>query len=733
MSVPRTATATSANDAQSLADWARRALAQWRRAEGAIAVQRMLPILAAIGAIGIAGGVSRGAATSLALGGTVLGAWWWARQRARAVTLAQELEDRVRASRNLLTTALPLTRIPPTSAAQQLVVQRAAALAASIELSTLFPIAPLRLLSASIVSAALLLIGPQFARQVASVVTAPVDRVVSSAGATSVPLRIDAVDVDIAPPSYLQRARETRRNVQQVEVPAGATLTVRVTADGADSVRLDSEAETSLTRDGAQFTVVRRADSSGVLAIVAFRGEQTARAFVGVQAQADADPRVRVIAPARDLVLPRGDTMLRVRIEADDDHALGALMLRYTKVSGSGERYAFVEGDVPLRVQRLSSTRWEATVDWSLAPLALAPGDVVVYRAVAQDRRPGAPLVESDAWLAELLSGRGDGGAGFAVDPGELRYALSQQMIVLRIERLIAARDSAARDPRRTPVDPETLVRQAENIAVEQRRVRAEFVFMMGGELAEDVSGGDVLGDLNEHQHAEADADLSAGRVRNEGRAAVFAAIRAMSRTTTALSDTVLPSALASAREAVGHLERAFSSARFLMRPLVEREAIDPTRRLSGSLLGVTGSTQPTLGVESDAEVSTWRRAQRALLEDAHTSRGRAASAKDAGAHAEQAARWQAIAGTLLRGDPRDAATQAMVLQLNAGAEALRQGDPRVAGRARDSVVTALTRRLASAASSASSTSRTVRGARLQSARPSAIAAPSATRRVTPR
>jgi hypothetical protein len=339
--------------------------------------------------------------------------------------------------------------------------------------------------------------------------------------------------------------------------------------------------------------------------------------------------------------------------------------------------------------------------------------------------------VESDAWLAELLSGRGDGGAGFAVDPGELRYALSQQMIVLRIERLIAARDSAARDVRRAPLDPETLVRQAENIAVEQRRVRAEFVFMMGGELAEDVSGGDVLGDLNEHQHAEADADLSAGRVRNEGRAAVFAAIRAMSRTTTALSDTVLVSALTSAREAVGHLERAFSSARFLMRPLVEREAIDPTRRLSGSLLGVTGSTQPTIGAESDERVRTWRRVQQALLEDARTARGLAADDREAGV--AQAARWQSIAGTLLRGGARDAATQALVLQLNAGAEALRRGDQLVAARARDSVVIELTRRLAQAASAASSTTRSLRGARLESVRPATGPASSSTRASTPR
>ena len=535
MSLPDAVVEPMAGDAMTLAQWAQQALARWRRAEGAQAVHRVLPVFAGVGAIGIAGGVSRVAAATLALGGTALSAWWWARQRAQSVTLAQELEDRVRESRNLLATALPMVHRAPVSATQRLVVQRAVALAASLDLSALFPIAPLRLLGSMLVSATLLLLGPALAQQIGSLATVPGKGLVTAAGASTAPLRLGAVDVHIAPPAYLQRARETRRNVQQLDVPAGAMLTVRVAADGADSVRLDDEVPTAFTKDGAAFTLTHRADSSGVLAIVAFRGEATARAFVGVQVQADADPRVRVTLPGRDLVLPRGDTTLRLRIEAEDDHALGALTLRYTKVSGSGERYAFVEGEVPLRVQRRAPTRWEATVDWSLAALALAPGDVVVYRAVAQDRRPAAPLVESDAWLAELLSGRGDGAAGFAVDPGELRYALSQQMIVLRIERLIAARDSAARDARRVPLDPETLARQAATIAVEQRRVRAEFVFMMGGELAEDVSGGDVLGDLNEHQHAEADADLSAGRVRNEGRAAVFAAIRAMSRTTTAL------------------------------------------------------------------------------------------------------------------------------------------------------------------------------------------------------
>jgi hypothetical protein len=680
--------------AAELRAWADRAHVAWRRADTAYAMQRGWPAAALLASLAVWRGVDVRAMSALALGGVPLLAAWWGRWRTPRSALAPSLEAKVPTSRNLLTTALELV---DRGVAADVVVRRACTLVASIDPRTLFPVSVSRLALSGVLSVALLAAASRLAPSDRDGLASPTRAGSTDPFATNGTgsLEIASVSVEVAPPAYRDEARSTVRDPRRLDVPAGSQLTVQVQAPVADGVTLEVlESRTPLVRDNDGFRTTWSATRDAILTLVAWRGADTTRALIGVQVQPDAPPRVRIIAPGRDLVLPRADTTLQVRIEADDDHALASLRLRYTKVSGSGERYAFVEGEVPLRVQRTSRTRWTAAVAWPLAPLALEPGDVVVYRAVATDRRPSREAVESDAWLAELPAGRGDGAAGFAVDVGELRYALSQQMIVLRIERLLAARDSARRDPRRTPLDGETLVRQAANIAIEQRRVRAEFVFMMGGELAEEVSAADVMGDLDEHQHAEVDADLSAGRVRNEGRTAVFAAIRAMSRTTTALADTLLPEALRDAREAVAQLERAFSTARFLMRPLTEREAIDPTRRLTGSLLGVTGSTLPRATVPVDGQRGAWRAALQTLAADT--------------------APWLDAAAVLARFDTPD--DQALALAIADAADRRARGDARSAQGTRDSVSLALTRRLVSVAPAAPRAGRTTRAAHLEAA-----------------
>jgi hypothetical protein len=652
---------------------------------------------------------------SLLVGGTVaaLAGAWWARHALGRTPLATVLEARVPESRNLLATALPLAEravaaptgeAAPGDAAQSLVVERAAALACTLDVRQLFPVSAGPLAGGACVAAVLL---------VASLRVTPASRPrdvgavdALAARGTTAPTRapLGALRVVVVPPAYLARAEERLDDPRRLVVPEGSNVRVSVEAPIADSVLLEAASSTFRFTRAAGDARVRatawRADSDAVLVVRAHHGDVVTRRFLGVTVVPDAAPRVRITAPGRDLVLPRGDTTLQLAIEADDDHALGALALRYTRVSGSGERYTFDEGTLPLTIARRAAGRWEARVAWPLDSLTLGPGDIVVYRAIAADRRPGAPLVESDAWIAEVAAGRGDGAAGFAVDVGELRYALSQQMIVLRIERLLAARDSLG-----AALTPESLAERARLIATEQRRVRAEFVFLMGGELAEEVTAGDVMGDLNEHQHTEVEADLSAGRVRNEGRAAVFAAIRAMSRVSTALGDTALRPALGHARDAVAQLEVAFSRARFLMRPLVEREAIDPARRLTGTLAGVSGSSQPVSPVPPRADVAAWR----AALDDVQQIAGAPLTATDADSAAVFAARLEQRAAELLRAGASSPDAQVLVVALGEAADAVRRGDIRARATALDAVAVRLVSALVRAAPAASTGTRTPR------------------------
>ena len=103
----------------------------------------------------------------------------------------------------------------------------------------------------------------------------------------------------------------------------------------------------------------------------------------------DRAPSVKIEQPARDLLLADTDRHVQVKISASDDLGLRALELRYTKISGAGEQFEFQEGTLPIRLERGTVREWRADGAIALRSLALMPGDAVIYRAVAMDRRPG--------------------------------------------------------------------------------------------------------------------------------------------------------------------------------------------------------------------------------------------------------------------------------------------------------------------------------------------------------
>ena len=238
---------------------------------------------------------------------------------------------------------------------------------------------------------------------------------------------------------------------------------------------------------------------------------------------------------------------------------------------------------------------------------------MVVYRAVAADQRPGATPVESDSYIAELLAPGGDAAAGFALDPDQERYAVSQQMIILKTERLAA---------RRASMPPDEFMAAAQDIGVEQRKVRAEFVFMMGGEIAGEPAAGGNMNDLNETAEAEGEADLAAGRMANEGRIALLGAIRSMSRASTALTTADVTPALTHERAALTQLERAFSRTRIILRALTQREAIDLTRRLSGVLTDAARDVHATADPQRDLRVTALRQSLASIATIAGSAQG---------------------------------------------------------------------------------------------------------------
>ena len=593
---------------------------------------------------------------TLFVGAAIIGAilgWWRSLPAQRAV--AATLERLVPTSRNLFVTAAELSRdelsrnelagtTPPVA---EFVRRRANDLAGTVHVDAMFPIRHrLIALTGSVVLGALAVMLIHGVQREAFITP--------RAAIASITGRVDItrIAVRVTPPRYTKRNATTARDPARIDALIGSSITLTVDANADSLVVTTRDNARAITRgDARTFTVSLSATLDGFVSLEprSRDGRVGARRLIGLSVRSDESPRVRIAQPARDMIFPDANHTLDVHIEAADDLGLAALTLRYTKMSGAGERFTFTDGEIPITITRASGELWTARAKLALEPLLTEAGDLVVYRAIATDARPGSPPVESDAYIAELTAPGGIAAAGFSVDPDENRYALSQQMVILKTERLIATR---AAKPTANVTD------DAAQLAIEQRRVRAEFVFMMGGEFAQGSAGDDVTGELDETAEAEAEGDLAAGRMANRGRVSLLAAVRNMSRAAGALTTADLTAALAREKVALKQLQDAFARQRFLMRALTQREQLDLTRRQTGKLDSIARAVQPIPEGERDAH----RLALRAVLRDVF-----AAGATVPG----DASELTALAERVLQIDPSAKTAQRVAAQLSAASAAL--------------------------------------------------------------
>ena len=431
--------------------------------------------------------------------------------------------------------------------------------------------------------------------------------------------------VELAPPAYTGRAASRLVNPATLDVLDGTQAVVRMGGGGA-RIRVNG-AEISAGQDGAARVALTQ---SGYLAVDA----GSLHRLVPLTVTPDRAPDVRIAAPAKDLRVPSTAVSIPITATAGDDLGLATFELRYTVVSGTGEQFTFTEGTVPAAVQRGSNRSWRLESTLPLAKLGLEPGDALIYRAVATDHRPGgAGLASSDTFFVEI-AGPGDVALeGVEMPPEKERYALSQAMIVLKLERLQAKEKGLTHD---------ALAEEAGNIAAEQRAVRANFIFLLGGEVEdEEVEA--------EHSH-----EISEGRFANQARKEIVTATVLMGQVEKALAAVSTREALPPARAAVKALQRAFGHSRYLLRALPSRVRLDPARRLSGD---VTSATD-------------WNRTLAPLSPDAVTeaSRGALADLIAASAALDARADPAAIADTLRELSERILATAAGTADLQPAA-----------------------------------------------------------------
>ena len=429
---------------------------------------------------------------------------------------------------------------------RQRVLREADRRTASLNLSRAVPVwRDAAACAGAIVVGSLLWRVPTAASSTSQISTFPNPQISTSAGFT----------IELIPPSYSDRKASTLFAPATIEALAGTRATVRFTE--ASDARLRLNDQDVVVANGAATVVLAQ---SGFVAIQS----SSLNRLLPLTVVPDRPPDVRVTVPAKDLRVPSAAATIAIGAEASDDLGLASFELRYTVVSGTGEQFTFTEGSLPASIVRTTDKAWRLEAPLSLTKLKLEPGDALIYRAVAADRRPdGLGVASSDTFFIEV-AGPGDVALeGVEMPPDKERYALSQAMIVLKIERLMARERALSHD---------ALMETAGNIAAEQRAVRANFIFLLGGEIED------------EQVEAEASHEISEGRLVNQARLEIVRATNLMSSVEKALSALSTQQALPPAREAVKALQRAFGHSRYLLRALPSRARIDPARRLSGDL-----------------------------------------------------------------------------------------------------------------------------------------------------
>jgi hypothetical protein len=474
--------------------------------------------------------------------------WWRADRTARNAAVAIERADP--SLRNLVITAAQFLDsaegIRPYM--RERVLREASTRASAIDLRRAVPLA--RDGGVLVAAVALALVLTLIRLPATSDVQPTSPSAASGAGVTSA----SDLAIELTPPQYTRRASSRLVNPAALDVLGGTEAIVRAPGGRGTRVRVNG-ADLAVSADGAARVTLTE---SGYLAVDA----GAVHRLVPLTVTPDASPTVRITAPAKDLRFPSNAATIPIAAAADDDLGLASFELRYTVVSGTGEQFTFTEGTLPASVQRGSDRSWRLDARLALSALTLEPGDALIYRAVAEDRRPGgAGIASSDTFFVEI-AGPGDVPLeGVEMPPDKERYAMSQAMIVLKLERLHA---------REKTLNAAARAEEAANIAGEQRAVRANFIFLLGGEVEdEEVEA--------EHAH-----EISEGRFANQARKDIVSATVLMGQVEKALAAISIGQALPPARAAVQALQRAFGNSRYLLRALPSRVRIDPARRLSG-------------------------------------------------------------------------------------------------------------------------------------------------------
>jgi hypothetical protein len=417
----------------------------------------------------------------------------------------------------------------------------------------------------------------------------------SAAPAAAVTGTINAITITVIPPSYTGRPAQKLVNPSSVDVLIGSKLALSIDATALvverefgglrqRLARLAPASPPGAAQPSSQTQTQPYADEivaqeTGVLTLTATNGDarqpiELAQRLIAVAVAPDQPPTVRLAKPAKDLLFPDNSASISFQAEATDDFGLQSLTLHYTKVSGSGERYEFNEGEIPVSLTRQDARTWRADLTRTLASLQVNEGDTFVYYAAATDQRPGQARGVSDSYVIEIGQAGAAIAGGFAIPPDEDKAAISLSALIQKTEKLHAQRATMA---------TAAFVEASNGLAIEQRMVRSFFLFSMG-------THGHVE---NEEEEAENSDEIQGGRLQNRGQAELTEATRQMTRAEQALTNADTGPAIVAQKAALAAVQRAQSRQRYFLRTTPVPGQIDPTRRLTGDLSEAKASEWP--------------------------------------------------------------------------------------------------------------------------------------------
>jgi hypothetical protein len=556
---------------------------------------------------------------------------WRATQRSSRRDAAAAIERVCSACRNLVITTEELDRHPERAShrTRSRIVREADAVLAKVRPGEIAPLRPVVLpFAIAVLLFALAAAGTQ-------------DRVQRATAALRSLARAPAanageVRVVVQPPAYARLAASTQVNPTRIEALA------------ASDIRFELPPGWRLRFGPASVSSAIVARESGYFAVEPPGGQPR---LIPLSVQQDRAPSVRITAPGKDLLLPDGSRTIAIGLTASDDLGLRNLEVRYTKVSGSGEHFEFDEGTLAAALTKTSDRDWSAHAALALPSLRLGPGDALVYRGVARDGRPGeAGAATSDTYFIEIAGPGQIALEGVDMPPELDRYAMSQQMIVVKLERLRSRSEGMV---------PGAMAEETASIAAEQRTVRADFVFLLGGHVED------------EEEEAAQSHEIQEGRLENTARRDINAAISQMTRVEQQLAALDVDAALPPARAAVESLQRAFGRSRYLLRSLASTSRLDPSRRLTGGLEDA-GDWVRTVGEPDVREGAKVRELMMTLFETIEQSRRARPDAARLRRAAELALSidpasplWQKVARTLAS-DPDIASLERVIAEVSA-------------------------------------------------------------------